>query len=97
MGRIANEKLTVSRMISLYCRKKEKQVELCDDCQALKEYALKRLDKCHFGESKPACKKCPIHCYSPAQREKIRAVMRYSGPRLFLYDPMAAIKHLLGK
>lgn len=43
---------------------------------------------------KTTCKKCPVHCYSPDMREKIRAVMRYSGPRMIFLHPFAAIRHL---
>ena len=29
------------------------------------------------------------------QREKIRAVMRFSGPRMLFVDPVMAIRHLI--
>ena len=28
-------------------------------------------------------------------REKIRAVMRFSGPRMLLYHPVLAVRHLI--
>lgn len=49
-----------------------------------------------FGEKKKACKQCSIHCYKPAMREQMRRVMRFSGPRMLIYAPWEAIKHLLG-
>ena len=57
-------KKTIARMIALY----EKQ---CPGFQEEGHYqalnaADKRLDKCVFGEEKPACKQCPVHCYQPA-------------------------------
>lgn len=54
-----------------------------------------RLDRCKFGNEKPTCKKCPIHCYKPDMREKMRAVMRWAGPRMMLYHPKEAIRHLI--
>jgi hypothetical protein len=30
-------------------------------------------------------------------REKIKEVMRFSGPRMLLYHPLDAFRHLLGK
>jgi hypothetical protein len=54
---------------------------LCTECAKLLEYGLKKLEKCPL-KPKPACKKCPVHCYEPGYRERVRAVMRYSGPRL---------------
>lgn len=87
------EKITVEQMITLYCRKKEGNKELCRDCRELLEYALLRLEKCRYGDGKPACKKCSTHCYRPQQRERIREIMRYSGPRMVWYHPCEALKH----
>ena len=67
---------------------------LCPQCQALLDYALQRLEHCRFGEDKPSCTRCPVHCYKPAMREQIRQVMRYSGSRMLLHDPILAIGHL---
>ena len=94
MNRIQEEKKTVEQMLRIYCRKVHHN-DLCGECQALLVYAHQRLDACKFGEEKPSCKKCPVHCYKPDMREKIRRVMRFAGPRMILYHPTAAIKHLL--
>lgn len=95
--KIEREKAVVKRMIELYCRKKLKVAELPEEYRELLQYAHKRLDGCKFGETKPACKRCPIHCYKPTMRDKIRAVMRWAGPRMLIYDPIAAIRHLLNR
>lgn len=95
---VQKEKDTVTEMIRLYCIKKHhNQQELCKDCQDLQDYALKRLSLCQFGESKTACSNCSVHCYKPEYRQKIKAVMRFSGPRMLLYHPVYAVKHLLNK
>ncbi len=94
-NRLSNERVTIEAMIRLYCRKKHATAELCPDCQALLDYALLRLQKCPFGEAKTTCRKCSIHCYAPSQRAAIRAVMRFSGPRLLFYHPLLTIRHLL--
>lgn len=96
MTRIEREKRIVEEMILLYCRHKEGNRNLCPDCRELAEYAKARLDGCRFGEKKQSCRRCHIHCYRADMRERIRAVMRYSGPRLVLYHPAAAMSHLLG-
>ena len=83
--RITQEKRTVEIMIRLYCRKKEKNATLCPECEELLRYAHARLDHCPFGEKKSSCKKCSVHCYKPAMRERMREVMRFSGPRMLLY------------
>ena len=96
MTHIEQEKRTVRQMVEIYCHgKKHTAKGLCEECSALLDYAYQRLDHCKFGEEKPTCKKCPIHCYKPEMKEKIRETMRYAGPRMILYHPVAAIKHLL--
>ena len=97
LSRIEEEKRVIAQMIHLYCQKKEGNTELCPSCQALLDYAYARLEHCPFGENKTSCEKCPIHCYKPAMREKMREVMRFSGPRMLLYHPIAAIRHLLNR
>lgn len=94
-SRIEKEKQIVEFMVRLYCSKKEKNKELCPQCKELIEYSKQRLDNCPFGKNKPSCKKCPKHCYKKEFREKIRKVMRYSGPRIILHNPKEFLRHLL--
>ena len=91
------EKEMVSQMIAVYCKGKHgtKHGELCPDCAALTEYARQRAEKCPFMETKTFCSNCKVHCYKPEMREKIRAVMRYSGPRMIFYHPVMAIRHVM--
>ncbi len=97
MGKIESEKSTVTYMIGLYCRKKHKQNSLCLKCEELKAYALQRLGTCSYGEQKPACKVCKTHCYKATMRERIRQVMRFSGPRMIYYYPLDYVRHWLKK
>jgi len=93
------EAQTLDAMIALYCRGRHSmpEGELCYSCRELLTYALSRLDKCPFGDNKPACSACPVHCYKPARRKDIQEVMRYSGPRMMRSHPLLAIRHLLKK
>jgi hypothetical protein len=94
--RMARERETVEAMIGLYCHGQHgSNGQLCGECQALRDYAWQRLEKCPFEEGKTTCAKCPIHCYKPEQRASIRAVMRYAGPRMLLRHPVLALLHLL--
>ena len=97
-----NEKKMVSYMIALYCKKQhgakkgaDGTVCLCDSCSLLQQYAMERSDKCPFMENKTFCSNCKVHCYKPEMREKIRAVMRFSGPRMIFSHPIAAISHVM--
>ena len=90
------EKKVVALMIRLYCRKQHGgKAELCSECKTLTEYAELRSDKCPFMENKTFCSNCRVHCYKPDMREKIREVMRFSGPRMILYHPIMAIRHVI--
>ncbi|MBO5699272.1 MAG: nitrous oxide-stimulated promoter family protein [Bacteroidaceae bacterium] len=93
MPRIEREKETVEQMIRLYCKVKEGNSELCEHCTQLLDYAHKRLERCKWGEGKPTCRKCPVHCYKPEMRERVRSIMRFAGPRMLWYHPIDALKH----
>ncbi len=96
MGRIEREKKTVMAMIRIYCHGHHGQHDgLCQQCRLVEEYALRRLDRCPFGETKSTCARCRVHCYRPVMREHIRRVMRYAGPRVLLHHPVLALRHLL--
>ena len=91
------EKRMVSQMIALYCRKKHggKKGELCAECSKLLEYVRFRRFRCPWGDKKPFCSNCPIHCYKPDMRAEIAEVMRFSGPRMLFSHPVMAISHVI--
>ncbi len=91
------EKTIVKEMIELYCRNNHntKKNSLCPDCEDLFEYAKLRIERCPFMEEKSFCSNCHVHCYNPVMREKIRSVMRYSGPRMLFHHPVMAIHHII--
>ena len=89
------EKKVVKEMILMYCRGNHHTIGLCEDCQKLADYAWLRIDKCPFMENKTFCSNCKVHCYQPEMRERIRKVMRYSGPRMIFTHPVMAIHHVI--
>jgi len=94
--RIERERKTLEAMIRIACRDiHSTKGELCSNCAGLLSYAAKRLEKCPFGEKKPTCANCTVHCYNPDRREQIRAVMRYAGPRMIWRHPVLAAFHLI--
>lgn len=89
------EKALVSQMIALYCRKKHGGKKgLCAECEKLADYARSRSDHRPFMETKTFFSNCKVHCYQPVMREKIKEVMRFSGPRMIFTHPVAAIHHV---
>jgi hypothetical protein len=106
--RLAREEKTIAAMIALYCRDHHAgdpvaagppaagsaDGGLCPDCAELLDYARFRLERCRYGAEKPTCAKCETHCYKPALRERVREVMRYSGPRMLRRHPVLAVAHL---
>ena len=87
---------TVSTMVRQYCRAKhaEPSSVLCTACAALTSYAEMRLSKCPFSTEKTTCRDCPVHCYRAGERETMRAVMVFAGPRMLFTHPLLAIRHL---
>ena len=89
---------TIKAMVKIYCHafhKKEGVItQECSECREFLSYANEKLDRCPYGQNKPTCNKCPIHCYKPEQREQARVIMRYAGPRMLLKHPILAIRHL---
>lgn len=92
----------VREMITLYCRKNHqheklgnRDEKLCPRCLELLEYSILRSQKCPFIEEKTFCSNCKVHCYKPAMREQIRAVMKFSGPRMLFVHPIMAIHHVI--
>ncbi len=95
-GELLTEFKTLRAMMGIYCRAHHStKNQLCSQCQSLLEYAETKLDRCPYGQDKPTCNQCPIHCYRAQQKEQMRQVMRYAGPRMLLPHPILAIRHLL--
>lgn len=98
--RLQREFQTMQAMVGIHCRAHHharEGAEPCGECREFLAYAEQRLEKCPYGESKPTCAKCPIHCYKRAQREQARVIMRYAGPRMTLRHPWLSLTHLLDK
>jgi len=85
-------------MSRIYCRLHHgSQDALCEECSQLLDYALRRLDSCPFGENKPACNRCEVHCYSPAKRDQVKQTMRVAGPRMLHRHPVLSFFHFADK
>ena len=95
--RRARELKTLRAMLRMYCRGRHHPAVdgLCPACAELSGYAARRLERCIFGDAKPTCNRCVVHCYSDGMRERIRVVMRWAGPRMLLRHPILGIAHLL--
>lgn len=94
------EQKMVGKMMVLYCKSKHgrkafKERGLCPQCRELLDYAEWKIRKCPFMEEKTFCSNCRVHCYKKEMRERIRQVMVFSGPRMLLYAPKAAIWHVI--
>ncbi len=90
------EKQTMAAMMEIYCHGVHKQPlhRLCGECRELLAYAALRTDRCPFMATKIFCSACRVHCYTREKQEKIRAVMRYAGPRMLLIHPGQALRHV---
>lgn len=97
--RRARERDTIEAMVRMYCRghKHAGDAPLCPNCARLLAYATRRLIRCVFGDAKPTCADCTVHCYRADMREEIRVVMRWAGPRMLLRHPVLAVFHLIAE
>ena len=93
--KIEKEEQVVTLMINIYYKHCKDARNKEDERDDLLNYVKLRLSKCPFGDNKTFCSNCKIHCYLPEYRDKIKKVMRYSGPRMMIYHPIIAIKHVV--
>ncbi|MCR3921965.1 MAG: nitrous oxide-stimulated promoter family protein [Firmicutes bacterium] len=93
------EEKTVRKMMEIYCHENHGtcKSELCTVCSSLLEYSIERINKCPFGEQKPVCAKCTVHCYQANKRDEIKQVMRYAGPRMLAKSPILTLRYLYRK
>ena len=93
--RLARELLTMQKMVGMYCGAQHGSDHdgYCESCREFLDYAELRLQKCPYGDDKPTCANCPIHCYKPRRKEQASAIMRFAGPRMLLRHPFLAIAH----
>jgi len=95
MKHLTRELLTITKMIGIYCpdHHNTSRGDLCADCQDFLSYVEVRLEKCPYGEDKPTCTNCPVHCFKPVRKDMAKEIMRYAGPRMLLRHPLLAISH----
>jgi len=98
--RLARELATLHAMAGIYCGDQHgtrgtARGKLCAECRSLTDHATRRLDRCVFGDDKPTCANCKVHCYTATMREQVRVVMRYAGPRMLWRHPFLALAHLV--
>lgn len=68
------------------------ELKLCEDCGKLLAHAVVKLLLCPY-DPKPKCKHCKTHCYAPLYRDKIKAVMRFSGLHLLKRGMVDLLAH----
>jgi hypothetical protein len=67
---------------------------LCPACAELLLHGIGKREVCPL-DPKPSCRRCRIHCYSPAYRQQVREVMAFAGPRLILRGRLDYLWHYL--
>jgi len=89
------EQKTLEAMMRMYCRHHHRSQPLCAECSALARYSERRLARCVFGDEKPTCANCLVHCYKSDMRDKMRVMMRWAGPRMLWRHPVLALRHMI--
>lgn len=99
-AQLGTEFKTIKAMVTIYCRAHHHSSTKplpCDECTEFLAYANEKLDRCPYGQNKPTCNRCPIHCYKKEPRQLAKKIMRYAGPRMLFHHPILGIKHLLAE
>lgn len=99
-GNLLYEHQTIALMTQIYCQAHHNALpgeKYCQTCEDILDYAATRLDRCPYGQEKPTCNQCPVHCYKPEQKQQVKRIMLFAGPRMLLPHPIRAIKHLLAE
>ena len=93
----AREIFTLRKMTEMYCAAHHGSSgsTLCENCADYIEYYAVRLEKCPYGNEKPTCANCPVHCSKRSRKKQGRAIMMYAGPRMLLRHPLLLIAHKL--
>ncbi len=93
------EMQTVQKMITMYCNHMHVagKDRLCPECRELLDYAGQRIERCFYGDDKPVCSKCTVHCFKPEMRSRIKIVMQYSGPRMMINSPILSLRYMYRK
>jgi len=83
------------RFVHIFCQEKHKKgVHLCESCSELLSYGMGKRFQCPHNP-KPMCKKCETQCYNRKYRQKVREVMRFSGPYLIRRGRLDLLYHYL--
>jgi hypothetical protein len=94
--RLKREEETLMIMIKLYCKNSKHAENIpCNECAELMSYATNRLTSCKFGDNKPVCAKCKIHCYESQMRNNIRLVMKNTGLKMIVHHPILLFNHMV--
>ena len=99
-GKLLREYQTIAAMVEIFCKAHKHNanpVSDCQECQDFLVYAHTKLDRCPYGQDKPTCNKCPVHCYKPHVKAKAREIMVFAGPKMLLPHPIMAIRHLFSE
>ena len=95
-SRLIRERRTMQAMLEIYCHGHHQTAgTLCAQCDTFLAYAIQRIEKCPFHDTKPTCRKCPVHCYKNDMREMARTIMGYAGPRMLIYHPVLTVSHYM--
>ena len=70
-----------------------RELRLCAECRKLLAHSFVKRTRCPLSP-KPACRRCPDHCYHPRYRAEIRRVMKTTGWRFALRNPLEYLRHL---
>ncbi|MDO5028056.1 MAG: nitrous oxide-stimulated promoter family protein [Bacillota bacterium] len=92
--KIEKKKEILRLMVEIY---KKAHPDQAEDLLALETYAIDKMTNCPNKNKNIVCKSCTIHCYQKEQRQQIKKIMRFSGPRMLVLHPILTIEYFFGQ
>ena len=89
------EELGFDEELQTYVKWSGWKVRLCPECLDLVKESAKHTNRCRHLAYKTFCHHCPTPCYAQSAREKIRPIMRYSGPRIMTRHPVLGVQYMV--
>ena len=92
---------TLEAMGRMYCKKfhqdaAKDEAGLCTECRQTVNATAQRTQACPFNHE-GNCQDCPIKCQRGDAQDRIKAIMKYSAPRMLFAHPAMTLRYLQRK
>lgn len=95
------DRATLNAIARIYCDAHHGEAPkdsdgLCSSCCAAVESTMDRVSVCPFGHA-GNCEDCSVKCQRGGDQKRIKEIMKYAAPRMFLRHPLMSLEYLRKK